>query len=536
MFPMGFKFVFIANLIQMDYYRRQKTATSAGFWAYLALSFILTGCGSSHFENLPVQVVTTTTYQMPDSIEVGPQEANTTTTTTTIQSSPALPQAPQVSAEAQKQNTQAKGFYTKGELIHGMNLMEGAGKSIHKLLMDRKRYYGTSELVSLIQEMAQFVSEKLAPGQPLQIGDLSKKNGGKLAEHESHQNGLDVDIVYLSKNGQLQAQKESYWTEWFVDNGNFDIEKNWELVKWISKKSNVQRIFVDGAVKQALCKQAHKRGELKSHVRALSLLRPENAVHKTHFHLRLACPVDDKACVSQESASQESGCQLPDQDQKQKWPESLALMTKQLLRMEMKQNCHSTVIEGMNMLDCQYRTGGPGQTVNGRVVLMDVTQDMWMNWIGNACQKLTHVDSESCYKTVIDRILQQSGGQIPWRGNVYEDQTPTDGKFEAYCFRDGIGIGVTGLDRWMARDVTPEESRLCLESQDVIRVGLYPRPIGLSVDEYARSSRGKAINAYLNPDGKGNKAWLEEVRKTLKEAYHSDENFFITEWARLNVR
>ena len=37
------------------------------------------------------------------------------------------------------------------------------------------------------------------------VGDISRRNGGRMDEHVSHQNGLDVDVYYPRRDGHLSA-------------------------------------------------------------------------------------------------------------------------------------------------------------------------------------------------------------------------------------------------------------------------------------------------------------------------------------------
>ena len=37
------------------------------------------------------------------------------------------------------------------------------------------------------------------------VGDISFRDGGRMNQHVSHQNGLDVDVYYPRRDGQLSA-------------------------------------------------------------------------------------------------------------------------------------------------------------------------------------------------------------------------------------------------------------------------------------------------------------------------------------------
>lgn len=221
------------------------------------------------------------------------------------------PNSPDADPESQVQSypSEAIGYYTDGRLKTPFDLLQIGASNVHKLLLDRNRSYATGELVTLVKALSDYTARL---GQKLQVGDLSEFEGGKTAQHQSHQNGLDADVVYITRNGNLQNQRETYWTEYFVSNNrlssNFDTAKNWQVIKWLSLQENVQRILVDSVIKNALCNEARRLGELQTQAKALALLRREDTVHKTHFHVRIACPKDDKSCVAQEPPPPGADC------------------------------------------------------------------------------------------------------------------------------------------------------------------------------------------------------------------------------------
>ena len=60
----------------------------------------------------------------------------------------------------------------------------------------------------------------------------------------------------------------------------------------IAEIDQVEKIFVDNAIKKSLCHYAHKS---KSSLQFLRKLRPQK-YHKTHFHIRLKCSADNRTC------------------------------------------------------------------------------------------------------------------------------------------------------------------------------------------------------------------------------------------------
>ncbi len=207
--------------------------------------------------------------------------------------------------------SEAVGYYSDGKLKQSESILE-KGVNIHKLFMQRKRHYGTIEMNSVISDAVDFVRQEIPEAELIQVGDISNKEGGKCAEHASHQNGLDADIVYLTKNGKLQSQNAPYWEEDFVKSGavsaNFHVDRNFKLFKYLVIEKQVDRIFVDAAVKKLFCQYA-KANDLKDQEsqETLRRLRIEK-LHSTHFHMRLRCPATDYACRSQAEIPAGTGC------------------------------------------------------------------------------------------------------------------------------------------------------------------------------------------------------------------------------------
>lgn len=210
------------------------------------------------------------------------------------------------------QGSEAIGFYSEGSLKEAESIKD-RGTNIRKLFLQRQRFYGTTEIQETISDAADFVRQQFPNAELLQIGDIANKSGGVLAEHGSHQNGLDVDIVYLTKNGKLQSQNAPYWEEYFVRNGvvssNFHVERNLELFRYLVINKQVERIFVDKAIKAEFCAFASKNGLMNdSEIReTLRRLRIAN-LHVTHFHMRIKCPTTDLKCKAQVVVPAGTGC------------------------------------------------------------------------------------------------------------------------------------------------------------------------------------------------------------------------------------
>jgi penicillin-insensitive murein endopeptidase len=208
--------------------------------------------------------------------------------------------------------SQAIGYYSSGSLKDGDSILERK-TAIHKLFLQRKKFYSTDEMHEVITNAADFVRQQYPDAELLQVGDLSPVNGGAAPGHGSHQNGLDVDMVYLTQNGFLQSPTAAFWEEEFVKRGvvtdNFHTERNLMLFKHLVTTEPVGRIFVDLAIKKKLCQYAKTSGLINDAIikETLRRLRVE-PLHTNHFHLRITCPVGDTQCKSQSEVPSGTGC------------------------------------------------------------------------------------------------------------------------------------------------------------------------------------------------------------------------------------
>jgi penicillin-insensitive murein endopeptidase len=206
---------------------------------------------------------------------------------------------------------QSIGFYANGSLKNPNNLgLEGEG--FVKLFRNRDRAWGNDQLIDVITETALMLKKTFPYSERIQVGDLSQKIGGKISGHNSHQNGLDVDLVYFRVNHQEQEVNQTNgFSERFVFDGkltaNFDLERNWAFVKLLASKQNVQRIFMDPIIKKAFCDFAKMENEYDQNTEVLRKFRPL-AHHDDHIHVRLLCPEGSKECTPQEAPPIGSGC------------------------------------------------------------------------------------------------------------------------------------------------------------------------------------------------------------------------------------
>jgi penicillin-insensitive murein endopeptidase len=199
------------------------------------------------------------------------------------------------------------GTYNGGCLEGGMALPL-AGPAWQVMRASRDRYWGNPILVAFIERLGE--KAKKAGWNGLLIGDMSQPRGGPMLNgHASHQVGLDVDIWFtpMPSHELTREEREFEMALKMVAKDRRDVDPaTWshertELVRIAAQDPVVARIFVNPAIKKAMCREAG------SDRAWLAKVRPWWG-HDEHFHVRLACPPDSPLCKQQPETGSGDGC------------------------------------------------------------------------------------------------------------------------------------------------------------------------------------------------------------------------------------
>lgn len=205
--------------------------------------------------------------------------------------------------------SQAIGFYSKGKIKDSKSIDSYTGH-FEKLFRNRGQLYSTDYLLDFFSSASREIKKVYPDVEPLQVGDISALKGGKIKRHQSHQNGLDIDVVYLRVNKSGQDLSNPEWAEDFVEGSrpskNFDVERNWKLFKMLVKSGKVGRIFVDWAHKRKFCELYDKSMDPLD-FQTLRLMSGAK-YHRTHFHLRLLCKESYSRCRKQSPPNNSTRC------------------------------------------------------------------------------------------------------------------------------------------------------------------------------------------------------------------------------------
>jgi penicillin-insensitive murein endopeptidase len=199
------------------------------------------------------------------------------------------------------------GFYSHGCLA-GAEALPINGPTWQVMRLSRNRNWGHPELIGFLERLSKKATKVGWPG--LLVGDMSQPRGGPmLTGHASHQVGLDADIwlTPMPDRELTREEREEMSATNVVAKDRRDVDpKVWTpehgaLIKTAAQDPEVERIFVNAAIKKALCRDAGSdRGWLHK-------VRPYWG-HDYHFHVRLFCPPGSPDCKPQDPAPAGDGC------------------------------------------------------------------------------------------------------------------------------------------------------------------------------------------------------------------------------------
>ncbi|MCI0600473.1 MAG: penicillin-insensitive murein endopeptidase, partial [Beijerinckiaceae bacterium] len=200
------------------------------------------------------------------------------------------------------------GFYSRGCLAGGRALAVN-GPAWQVMRLSRNRNWGHPALIAFLERFAQKVP-RVSNWHGILVGDLSQPRGGPmLTGHASHQIGLDADIwlTPMPDHELTRLEREEMSAVNMVRADRLDVDPSkWThdhlaVIRAAAGDPAVQRIFVNAAIKKALCRES------KGDRAWLNRVRPYYG-HDFHFHVRLACPAGENACRDQDPVPPGDGC------------------------------------------------------------------------------------------------------------------------------------------------------------------------------------------------------------------------------------
>ncbi len=165
----------------------------------------------------------------------------------------------------------------------------------------RRNVYGHPALVLMLRRSAREIGRAVR-GSVMVVGDLSRKSGGPLAGHKSHQSGRDADLAFYMKDKRGRNHIPDHFVA-FDGRGKakdgsglvFDDYRNWLTVQsWVrDRRAGLSHVFVSRPLRARLMAYGRKHPDFKKHASEVARLlkQPANSSqHDDHFHVRISCP------------------------------------------------------------------------------------------------------------------------------------------------------------------------------------------------------------------------------------------------------
>jgi penicillin-insensitive murein endopeptidase len=210
---------------------------------------------------------------------------------------------------AKVKKSRSLGLPWRGKLERGVKLTTSARIRYVTEYASAQHYYGAWQLVQLLQRAAHRVDVRL-PGARLSVGEMSRRDGGDLPGHASHESGRDVDLGFYMRDAAGRPYDAFAYAR-FDDRGrglppnegmSLDLARNWELLARLvtDAEARVQFVFVSPGIRQLLLDEGRRRGASAVVLgrAARVMVRPsEKHPHGNHFHVRIYCaPADRPRC------------------------------------------------------------------------------------------------------------------------------------------------------------------------------------------------------------------------------------------------
>lgn len=203
-------------------------------------------------------------------------------------------------------DSRSVGWPWQGRLVNGVELVESATVRRAGECAPQGAFFGTRELVGLLERAAAVVSRR-HPGSRLTVGELSRPGGGEIDGHGSHESGRDADLAFYMTDLGGHPYQPFAFAEFDVhghgkppnENLRFDDARNFDLVARLvtDPVARVQYVFVADPVRRRLLAEGARRGAPAAVLARITqaLVQPARGnPHRNHFHVRVYCDPGDR--------------------------------------------------------------------------------------------------------------------------------------------------------------------------------------------------------------------------------------------------
>lgn len=199
------------------------------------------------------------------------------------------------------EKSESIGYPSDGSLAGAIPMVEGPGR---RILAIGWKTWGKDTSIAMLDRVLDRWAERGGNVQPILVGNIANRTGGRLEPHSTHQSGRDVDLGYPQK---LAAGAELNWQE--MTAANLDASETWELLFLLGETGAVEEIYIDREIQKLLYDHALRQELLSKTALAkwMEYPRPTGtpgtlithvAGHTDHMHVRWSCTSGDNRCKS----------------------------------------------------------------------------------------------------------------------------------------------------------------------------------------------------------------------------------------------
>lgn len=195
------------------------------------------------------------------------------------------------------------GFPGSGSVIGAMPMVDGPGRELKHTPW---KGWGTSITVATLDAILREWARRYPTEQPILVGNMAARDGGRLEPHSSHQSGRDVDLSYPQN---WDRKEELNWRK--MNSDNLNRELTWALLDILRESGGVEGIFIDSKLQKllydhAISTQRYTKVELEEwmeYPRAPGSGTPliqHVRGHEDHIHVRIKCTDGETECQSRD--------------------------------------------------------------------------------------------------------------------------------------------------------------------------------------------------------------------------------------------
>ncbi|MFV8748985.1 penicillin-insensitive murein endopeptidase [Nannocystaceae bacterium ST9] len=195
------------------------------------------------------------------------------------------------------------GFPGSGSVVGAMPMVDGPGRELKHTPW---KGWATTVTVATLDMILREWARRYPTEQPILVGNMSAREGGRLEPHSSHQSGRDVDLSYPQN---WDRKEELNWRT--MNSTNLNRELTWELLELLRESGGIEAIFIDSKLQKllydhAISTQRHTKVELEEW---MEYPRPPGSGspiiqhvrgHEDHIHVRFKCTDGETECQSRE--------------------------------------------------------------------------------------------------------------------------------------------------------------------------------------------------------------------------------------------